>query len=52
MEIHGGLAANGYYQESFVTLYGEEALEEAKTKLREACNRAVSAGTDARHAHH
>jgi hypothetical protein len=52
MEIHGGLAANGYYQESFVTLYGEEALEEAKTKLREACNRAGSAGADARHAHH
>jgi hypothetical protein len=34
-DIHEKLAANGYYERSFVTLYGYEALEEVKAKLTE-----------------
>ncbi|CDM62199.1 MULTISPECIES: hypothetical protein [Rhizobium] len=51
-EIHQKLAANGYYEQSFVTLYGEEALEEAKTKLKDACDRWVSADGNVQHARH
>jgi hypothetical protein len=35
-EIHEKLAANGYYENSFVALYGEAALEKAKMELEAA----------------
>ncbi|CAN7731916.1 hypothetical protein [Rhizobium sp. LjRoot258] len=52
MEIHQKLAANGYYEQSFVALYGDAALEEAKIKLKDACSRWVSPDVDLRHARH
>ncbi|EPE94875.1 hypothetical protein [Rhizobium grahamii] len=51
-DIHQRLAANGYYEQSFMSLYGEEALEEAKTRLKDACDRWVSETGDLRHARH
>ncbi len=51
-EIHQKLAANGYHEQSFVNLYGDEALEEARTKIKETCNRWVSPTADLRPARH
>jgi len=51
-EIHQRLAANGYYEQSFVSLYGGAALEEAKAKLEAACNRWATATGEVRTAHH
>ncbi|CCM77141.1 hypothetical protein [Rhizobium mesoamericanum] len=51
-EIHEKLAANGFYEESFVSLYGEEAFEEARLKLKETWNNWTAANLDVRHAPH
>lgn len=41
-ETHEKLAANGFYEQSFLCLYGDEALEGAKAKLKDAFNRWVA----------
>lgn len=52
-DMHEKLAANGYYERSFVTLYGYEALEEAKARVSEdAPNRATPADFSEQRAHH
>lgn len=51
-DVHQRLAANGYYQQSFVALYGEEALEEAKSKLKATGNRWARHNVDPPHARH
>ena len=51
-DIHEKLSANGYYEQSFISLYGEEALDEAKTRVKGACDRWGSETGDLRHAPH
>jgi len=51
-DIHEKLAANGHFERSFMTLYGYEALEDAKARLGDIHNRQTSADVADRHAHH